>query len=332
MTCAAMLISTAIRRFSLATGLFVAASLASGHAAYAQSAPAASAGAAAPAGSAMAEEGIPADVPPEVLERMRQISSIDWKRGPTTGDIKHATINVPEGAVFADGAGTRKYLELNHNPTNGEELGMVAAEDLSWFVIFDFSDIGYVKDDEKDEIDADAILKSLREGTEEANKIRKQRGWDSVSVEGWASMPKYELTTHNLEWATKLKNDKSGGQSINHDIRILGRGGVMNAGLVVAPENYAQTLPSTRKLLEGFSFKDGKRYSEFKPGDKVAEIGLIGLMTGGAVAVAAKTGILAKLGKGVFKLGAAVLAGLGALFSKLFGRKKDAASTESSDS
>lgn len=325
-----MLFSNAFRRFTFLTGVFVATSLTPAFSAYAQPAPNASA--ALPAGSAMAEGEVPMDIPPEVLEKIRQIESIDWKHGPTTGDLNHATINVPAGAMFADGPATRKYLELNHNPTNGDELGMVVAEDHSWFVIFDFSDIGYVKDDEKDEIDAEAILKSLREGTEEANKIRRQRGWDAVTVVGWASNPRYEPTTHNLEWATKLRNDKTRDESINHDIRILGRGGVMEAGLVVGPDNYAQTLPNTRKLLEGFSFKEGKRYSEFKPGDKVAEIGLIGLMTGGAVAVAAKTGILAKLGKGVFKLGAAILAGLGALFSKLFGRKKNDVDAESGDS
>lgn len=325
-----MSISNTFRRISAVTALFVAASLTP--ALPAQGQPAPNASAAAPLGSAMADPEIPVDLPPEVLEKLRQIDSIDWKHGPTTGDLKHATINVPAGSMFADGVGTRKYLELNHNPTNGDELGMVVAEDHSWFVIFDFSEIGYVKDDEKDEIDADAILKSLREGTEEANKIRRQRGWDSVSVVGWASSPRYEPTTHNLEWATKLRNDKTRDESINHDIRLLGRGGVMEAGLVVGPENYAQMLPSTRKLLEGFSFKDGQRYSEFKPGDKVAEIGLIGLMTGGAVAVAAKTGILAKLGKGIFKIGALIVAGVGALFSKLFGRKKTDVDSESSDS
>lgn len=325
-----MLNPTVLRRFSLAAGLFAATSLTFGPTVHAQSAPGAAA--AAPAGSAAAEE-VPADLPPEVLERIRQIESIGWKHGPTTGDLKQATIMVPEGAMFADGSGTRKYLELNHNPTSGEELGMVVAEDLSWFVIFDFSDIGYVKDDEKDEIDANAILTSLREGTAEGNKVRKQRGWDTVTVEGWASPPRYEPTTHNLEWATTLKNDKTNNKSVNHDIRMLGRAGVMQAGLVVAPENYTQTLPNTRKLLEGFEFKDGQRYSEFKPGDRVAEIGLIGLMTGGAVAVAAKTGILAKLGKGIFKIGAVILAAGGALLSKIFGRKKDAAAaTDSTES
>lgn len=319
--------STMLRRFSLVAGLLVAASLTSGDAAQAQPAGAASAAEAAPTGSAM-----PLDIPPEVLEHIRQIQSIPWKHGPETGDLNHATIAIPAGTMFADGAGTRKYLELNHNPTSNKELGMVAAEDFSWFMIFDFSDVGYVKDEEKDEIDANAILASLREGVVEENKVRQQRGWNTIAIEGWASAPRYEPTTHNLEWATTIKNEKTGKQSVNHNIRILGRGGVMEAALVVSPEDYAASLPNARKLLEGFAYKEGQRYSEFKKGDKIAEYGLIGLMTGGAIAAAAKTGLLAKLGKGIFKIGAIIIAGAGALLSKLFGRKKDNVDTESSNS
>ena len=43
-----------------------------------------------------------------------------------------------------------------------------------WFVVFDFSDMGYVKDDDKDELDAKAILASIKEGTEASNKVRKR--------------------------------------------------------------------------------------------------------------------------------------------------------------
>jgi uncharacterized membrane-anchored protein len=35
----------------------------------------------------------------------------------------------------------------------------------------------YVKDDDKSSLDADAMMKSIRQGTEEANAERKSRGW-----------------------------------------------------------------------------------------------------------------------------------------------------------
>jgi uncharacterized membrane-anchored protein len=44
-------------------------------------------------------------------------------------------------------------------------------------------------------------------------------------------------------------------------------------------------------------FNPGRSYSDFRASDKVAEYGLATLVAGGATAVAAKTGLLAKLWK-----------------------------------
>ena len=56
---------------------------------------------------------------------------------------------------------------------------------------------------------------------------------------------------------------------------------------------------------------------EYRKGDKLAEYGLTGLIAGGAIAVAAKSGLLAKLWKLVL-LGVAAVVGF---FKKLFGVK-----------
>lgn len=276
-----------------------------------------------PAASAAAVPGLD-ELPPEIAARARELLAIKWQPGPVSGSLGDvAELSVPEDVVFADADGARRYLEINQNPTSGNERGMVAAADLSWVMIFEFSDIGYVDDEEKEELDADAILQSLREGNAQSNEIRRSRGWGTVSLIGWAEPPRYEPNSHNLEWATKGQNDQDQGITINHNIRILGRRGVMEATLLVSPEEYATVLPAARKLLESFSYKAGERYAEYRKGDRIAQVGLIGLMTGGAVAAAAKTGILAKLGKGAVKIIAVIGAGAAALLSRLFGRKKD---------
>lgn len=276
-----------------------------------------------PAASAGAAAGAE-ELPPEIPERARELLSIKWQPGPVSGSLGDiAEVKIPEGVIFADAAGTRRYLEINQNPTSGNEQGMAAAPDLSWAMIFEFSDIGYVNDEEKEEIDADAILQSLREGNAQSNEIRRSRGWGTVSLIGWAEPPRYEPTSHNLEWATKGQNDQDQGVTINHNIRILGRRGVMEATLLVSPEDHAAVMPTARQLLGDFSYKQGERYAEYRQGDRIAQVGLIGLMTGGAVAVAAKTGILAKLGKGAIKLVVVIGAGAAALLSRIFGRKKE---------
>ena len=72
--------------------------------------------------------------------------------------------------------------------------------------------------------------------------------------------------------------------------------------------------------LGGFNFVAGERYSEFKPGDRMAEYGLGALVLGGAAAVAVKTGF----GKAIFKFlifGVIAFGGAAAaFFRKLFRR------------
>jgi uncharacterized membrane-anchored protein len=103
--------------------------------------------------------------------------SVKWQIGPCVSVLgDKAEIRVPEGYVFADGNDTRRLLEVMHNLPSGIELGFLAPKSLEWFLIFEFQESGYIKDDEKNSLDADAILKSLREGTEKANQEKAKRG------------------------------------------------------------------------------------------------------------------------------------------------------------
>jgi uncharacterized membrane-anchored protein len=74
-------------------------------------------------------------------------------------------------------------------------------------VVFEFDADGYVNDEEKSSLDADALLKSIKEGTEEANKERVRRGWPTLKTLGWETPPRYNEITHNLEWATRAESE-----------------------------------------------------------------------------------------------------------------------------
>ncbi len=77
------------------------------------------------------------------------------------------------------------------------------------------------------------------------------------------------------------------------------------------------------QLLGGYQFVEGKRYAEFREGDKLAGYGLTALIAGGAGAAAVKLGlfkVLAKAWKLVVVGFLAVLAFLKRLVSGLFGR------------
>lgn len=244
--------------------------------------------------------------------------------GPVTRDLgAHATLAVPEGLYFADARGTHRFLELTGNVPSRRELGTVFTPDAGgWFVVFDFEASGYVADDDKDDLDADNLLETLQEGQEQGNEMRREMQLETLELVGWEKKPFYDERTNNLTWATRVRSS-SGGESVNWEVRLLGREGVMSAQLVISPEDLQATLPAFDALIAGFSYKDGKQYAQYVEGDHLAEYGLGGLVAGGGVFAAAKLGWFAKLGKffvGAWKLILLAVVGLGAGLKKFFGR------------
>ncbi len=256
-------------------------------------------------------------------EQQPEPPKVKWIEGPKKVELGSvAELNLPDSVVFAGKADTQKLLERMGNVPNGTELGMVVpkAEDQDWFIVFDYDDIGYIKDADKAEIDGDAILKSIQEGTEEGNKERKKRGYTALHVTGWAEAPHYDARTHNLTWAALHKTDE-GEVGLNYNVRLLGRSGVMSVTLVEDPGKLAAAKPSVDAVIGAFAFKQGKTYAEWRKGDKVAEYGLAALVTAGAGAAAVKLGFFGVLAKLFAKMGKAlvlVVAAIGGAIAKLW--------------
>lgn len=272
--------------------------------------------------------------------RSRQLfDKISWADGPVKGELGDvAEVQVPASCRFTGAEGAKHFMEATENPTSGSELGILLCQparvDASpWFVVFSFEKSGYIKDDEKDKLDADAILTTLKRGNEAGNRERKRRGWETIDLVGWERAPFYDPSTHNLTWSTRLKSGDAQGddaQTINHSVRLLGRRGVMHADLVLSPADLGTAVPSFDRMVAGFSFSPGQRYAEWRSGDKVAEYGLTALIAGGAGAAAAKLGLFGKLWKLIIgivlalkKLVVLVIVGIVGFFKKLFGKGGD---------
>jgi len=260
----------------------------------------------------------PSPSPSDGLE-WEMLDQVKWQRGPSLGDLgSTAQVKVPDGYVFAGPDDTRTIMETLHNPKTGRELGFVAPNKEGWFAVFEYDAVGYVKDDEKDSLDADALLDSIRKGTEASNEERRKRGWATMTILGWEQPPRYNEATHNLEWAIRGVTD--GEPVINYNTRMLGRGGVMEVTLVTDAASLQSTLPKFKAMLAGFDFNQGQKYAEFRQGDKMAAYGLTGLIVGGGTAALVKSGAF----KWLWKVGIAVLAAGAALLKKIFSREKTA--------
>ncbi|TQM17065.1 putative membrane-anchored protein [Pseudoxanthomonas sp. 3HH-4] len=252
------------------------------------------------------------------------IGDLPWQLGPSVGKIgTRATVDVPEGYAFLDVVGTRRLNQLLENPPDGDDTYTLAPHDLSWIGFFSFREMGYVKDDEK--VDADDVLESVRKGTEHGNEERRQRGWETMRILGWSFKPQYDDQLKALEWAILAETETSKNKIVNYNTRVLGRRGVMEVIVVADPETLQPAIADFKRLMPGYSFAAGEKYSEFRAGDHVAEVGLAALITGGAAVVASKKGWLAAAGAVLVKMWKLLLIGLfgvAAAVRGLFKRKQ----------
>lgn len=250
-----------------------------------------------------------------------KIVALPWVVGPQdVPALEGATLSLKADYVFLDVPSVREFMTLTQNPRDGTEREQIfGPADLHWFGIIEFIGDGYIED--KEEIDADALLEVMRKGTEEANEVRRKNGWAEMTIVGWRRPPYYDPQTNRLEWAIDA-NNSDGTSSTNFNTRILGRRGATSAVLVTDPQNFEADLAEFQQTLVGYQFNPGERYSEFQEGDKVAAYGLGALVVGGAAAVSAKTGLWKTFGKFIWIAVVAVGAVIWGFFKKLFGGRK----------
>ncbi len=235
------------------------------------------------------------------------MTSLSWKTEGTGSLGSRAELAIPAGYSFLGSADASKMMKFIGNLSNGSELGYISPDNMEWFAVFEFMEVGYVKDSEKDNLDADEILDQLKEGQKAANEELTRLGQPTLNVLGWHTPPFYNKETNNLEWAIRLSSS-DGSQILNYKTNLLGRRGVMEVVLVCSEEQLASVIPEYQGLLKGFAYKKDESYASFTKGDKIAEFGLVGLIAGGGLLVAAKSGLLAKLWKpiiiGIVAIGA----------------------------
>lgn len=216
--------------------------------------------------------------------------------GPKQLELGHdLSLNLPPEHVFLEKADAKRLLESMGNVEGDDIVGVAAPAEGSWIAVISYVEGGYVKDDDAKELDATAILKDIQEGTEEANKVRTERGFKPMHVDGWTSPPHYDAARHELTWG--IRGSAEDGVSINEYTRILGRKGYAAVNVIDDPEHIAAAKREAALVLGGTRFEAGARYENFdEKTDKVAEYGLAALVAAGAGAAALKAGLFAKLG------------------------------------
>lgn len=200
-----------------------------------------------------------------------------------------------------------------------------------WGAVVTFEESGYVSDDDAATTDYDQLLIELQNGTDAANEERREAGYPEIELVGWAERPQYNRTAHSVVWAKNLRFNNTDVNTLNYDVRLLGRYGVLSLNLVSSMDKLDEVRVAANQFTAHASFDNGARYQDFNAAtDAQADYGIAGLIAAGAGAAAAKKlGLFGAIGVFLVKfikpilIGAALFgAGLWQAIKSRFGRSK----------
>ena len=195
----------------------------------------------------------------------RQTGSIELPNGV-------ASLTVPETYYYLSPQDAEKVLvEAWGNPPSQSTLGMLMPAEYtpfdpdSWAVTIEYLDDGHVKDDDADDIDYGELLEQMQADIRDENRQRVEQGYQSIELLGWAQQPFYDAKNKKLHWAQELKFGEDAENTLNYNIRVLGREGVLLMNFIAGMPQLEEINRQVDTVLAIADFKDGHRYSDFDP-------------------------------------------------------------------
>lgn len=247
---------------------------------------------------------------------------------PDEGTAKvgtYAEVKLGAGWLWLKSKDAQKFLRAMGNPVDDSILGVALPPDhgdSGSFAVYTYDDEGHVDDSE--EPDYTELLAQMQEGTKASNEHRRQMNAPAVELLGWAEPPHYDKAQRKLYWAKRLQFEGNEGETLNYNVRVLGRAGTLEINGVGDIGQLKEVAAHCKTLLAVTDFVEGQRYTDFNPSVDKVVVGGIGALIAGKMAL--KVGLFAKL-LGMLKFALKpILVGLvliGGFVMKLFtGRKK----------
>ena len=272
------------------------------------------------------EEMVNMGIVEETLANLKE-DVISGQTGRIDFPVCHAYIDVPSDFVYLDKEQSKRLLVTYWNNPESHIVNLLGTlvpsvstcfYQISVAYVLTYDNCGYIKDDDANSIDYSELLQQMQKEAEEENKNLPED--QRFVIHGWAVSPHYNQSNHALIWAKTLS--VGGGETVNYDMRILGKDGLVSINAVIDPTLIEEVRAKESEIIHSLNFDQGHAYSDFNPSqDKVSDWTLGGLVAGG---ILAKTGVLSKIGIFLlkfWKLIAVGIAGAGAAIIKYFKRR-----------
>lgn len=257
-------------------------------------------------------------------------NSLEYQAGKIEISDGLAELNLSSNFRFLNSTNAAIVLEeIWGNPEDHSILGMIvpvdfnSLSDSTWGMVITYSADGYVSDEDADKIDYDELLENMQKDAASENSARIENGYEPIDFVGWAEPPYYDKASHKLYWAQELKFGDAEINTLNYNIRILGRKGVLILNTVSSITLLENLREDMNSVLASVEFKEGNRYTDFNPDmDELAGYGIAALIGGKVLAKAGFFKIILGFLLAAKKFVIMAIVGIGAFIKKLFFSEK----------
>ena len=198
-------------------------------------------------------------------------------------------------------------------------------------IFIEYEDVGYVTIDDWKDIKPVDLINEMREIQEAWKPELKKKGANYVEELNWVYKPTFDQQKNAVYVSYKANwNGKYGKfQSMQTNSIVLGRNGYLEISFTQKITNETsetelkENANFAKEFTEGIVFLEGSKHEDYKSGDKVAALGIGGLVAGTlGVKTLAKVGVLAKITPYILKFWWIILAPITAIVGMSRNKKK----------
>ena len=260
-------------------------------------------------------------------ERSKKLDTLNWYNWDnpiehkTKIDRANAEIYILENEYYLKGQkDTNQYSWWTWGKSDSSDLIIFGPE---YSVFIEYEDAGYVKLDDWKDVDPEQWINEMRAIAKENAEIFKKQNLNYIKSMKWIYKPAVDEKNNSANYSYEVTWD-SNIKTMESKSIALSRSGYLTFTYVIQIEPNTDLLAHakiSKELADTTVFTEGSKYSDYKSGDKIAAVGIGGLVAGTlGVKALAKVGAFAKLLPLLLKFGWILLIPL-VFAGKLLGKK-----------
>jgi uncharacterized membrane-anchored protein len=190
------------------------------------------------------------------------------------GDVSvpgtNATLHLGKKYYFLKADEAKQVLTEWGNPPSSMEgvLGIVFPAgktflDEGWGGVVTYEPAGYIDDTDSETADYQKLLEDAQKGEDAENAERKKAGFASTHLVGWAQPPAYDKAHHYIIWARDIRFGDQKIDTLNYDVRVLGRQGYLSLNMISAISELPAVRADAAQLAAAASFDPGSAYADY---------------------------------------------------------------------